>query len=210
MLPFLPNDIRFSFFTADKEERLQSMVWNFPATLDRAVEDWAKFKVGVESGLFYPGQRERVLEWFEGFPRLWETIKLNFSTTPTGMISPHKRKTYDAAEKFVTTLSNEMQIQNQLGIAPIIIAGIIIAGIFGVGGAIWAIGYVGKQHNISRMIDEVTAGKLPPGILQEAVESDKAGIFSQITDIMKYGLLAGVLFMSWPYIKNVLPKGSRS
>jgi len=198
-----------------QELELQQLVAAFPATLDTAIADWAKFKAGADRKLFTRDEKKRILDWYSEFPKLWETIKPNFEVVPGsyGMISTHKYETKQKAQAFVDKLTGEVaDQQQQLGIAFIVIAGILIAAAFGVAGAAWAIGYMQKQKNISRMIDEVTAGNLPADVLKDAVEKENAGLFSGITDMIKLGLGAAVLYLAlaWPLLRGLSEKASHA
>ena len=75
------------------------------------------------------------------------------------------------------------------------------------GGAIWAVGYVKKQNNISRIIDEVTAGRISPAILQEAVKQERGGFFSDIKGVSENLLLIGALGIGAYFVLPMLRKG---
>jgi len=189
--------------TDRQKQEIASLVPVFPDVLQRAVDDWAKFKVGYRSGLFNADRVERIAAWFNEFPRLWETIRPNFLITADGSTIVPRPAIVSQADRFVSRLGADRQTMN-LGIAPLIVAGIIIAGLLGVAGAIWAIGYVKEQDNISNMIDEVVAGNLPADVLQEAIESERGSVFSDIGSILKYAVLAGAVVLLWPHISKLL------
>lgn len=186
-----------SILNVFQERDLQTVVNKFPQIFDQAVEDYAKFKVGLDYGLFEDDQVEDVLDWFKEFPKLWETIRPSFESNVVFT---------DKVDSWVARLKKGSS-ENGLGIAPLIIAGVAIAALFGVGGAIWAIGYAKKQTNVSRMIEGVTAGKIPSDVLQNAIKAEsEPGFFSSITSLVKLGIIAGVLYVSYPLLKKVFQK----
>jgi len=191
-----------------QEVELQAIIKAFPKMLERAVSDWAKFKLGVKAGLFTVSAKSDILSWFKEFPKLWETIRPNFNPgeTPVMMLTPGDRDLLLHADKFVSLLGGEIKKYNSLGIAPLIIAGIAVAGAFGIAGAIWSIGYFKKQSNISKMIDSAVAGKLPPDILKEAVHRENQSVFGGLFGSVKWIALAGAFVMFWPYIQKLLPR----
>lgn len=192
-------------FSNSEEEEIRSLVPRFPTVLEKAVEDWAKFKAGTAAGLFTLDQHEEIIGWFAYFPRLWDTIKPNFEVVNQAVV-PGGPGLYDQAERFVKKLRSDVDLQNGLGIAPLIVAGILIAGLFGVAGAVWAIGYVRKQVNISKMIDGVVAGKISPAILQNAVKVEKQSIFGQVQSVLQYAVIGGAVVLAWPFLKKLTRK----
>lgn len=170
--------------SADKQKQIAAMVVNFPATFDRAVKDWAKFKVGVKAGLFTQAQQQETIEWFREFPKLWETVRPNFVTqrTAAGAYLPMGPVGFaDKVDKWVARLGGSVNTPG-LGLAPIIIAGVIIAGALGLAGAFWAVAYIQRQSVISEMIEQVTAGKLSESVLNTAL-ANEAGFMSPIGEI---------------------------
>lgn len=170
--------------TVSQQKEIAETVYNFPATFDKAVADWAKFKAGAKAGLFTSSQRSEILDWFKQFPQLWDTVRPNFAgyRTEAGAylgIGPAGFK--DKVDRWVATLQSE-SADRSLGIAPLIIAGVVIAGALGIAGAFWAVAYIKKQGNISRMIGEVTAGRLSESVLQTALQNE-ASILSPIGEI---------------------------
>lgn len=187
------------------EKEIQVVVRNFPYILDRAIEDWAKFKVGAKAGLFEVSSiarrdKQEILEWFAGFPRLWETVRPNFVMTPGGLLITHVSDVVAKADRFVEKLA-AYPSNKQLGIAPLIIAGVLIAGALGLSGVFWAIGYVKKQRNVSNLIDGVVAGKISPDILEQAIRAEQSvGIFGDIGSLLKVILVGGVVLMIVPLL----------
>jgi hypothetical protein len=191
-------------FGGADEQEIAALVATFPAVLRKAVEDWGKYKAGVKAGLFSQSQQGEILDWFASFPRLWETIKPNFDPWKAdGTLDQGKFPLYSQAELFVTKLRGTAEIKSRIGIAPLIIAGILIAGVFGVAGAVWAVGYVKNQDNVSKMIDGVTAGTLPASVLNEAVKAETGSIFGDIGGVLKWAVVAGALVLGWPLISKL-------
>lgn len=205
----------FNLFSSSEEQEIGDLVPKFPAVLKRAKVDWEKFKAGVGAKAFTRDQYDEALGWFSNFPRLWDTIRPNFDQTQTiaagQAMSSRRQAVLEDADGFVKRLRTAPEVQN-LGFAvtTIVVAGILVAAIFGTAGAVWAVGFVKKQNNVSRMIDLVTEKKLPASVLQKAVAAGSAGpgFFGGVTDLMKYGLIvAGVVF-AWPLLKQV--RGARA
>jgi len=191
-----------SLFSASEAEQIRSVVSDFPVILDRAIEDWAKYKVAVKVGVFTPrvpyvlppeliDQQDQILDWFSEFPRLWETIRPNFVMTPEGTSLSRVSPIVGKADNFVARLKSET-VDSGLGAVPIIIiAGVLIAGLLGVAGAIWAIGYVKKQANISGIIDEVVAGRVSEDVLRQAIEQEQSGgMFAGLGNFAKWVAIA--------------------
>lgn len=190
------------------ERDLQNVIANFSTILTQARTDWAKFKAGVVNGLFAPNSSERrdVINWFTEFPKLWDAIRPNYEQkTGDGRIDAELSNIRQNADAFVGKLRSDAEIANNLGIAPIIIAGILIAAAFGIAGAIWAVGYVKKQGNISRMIDNVVAGKLPAEVLDAAIKQENAGtgFLGSMTDLLKWAAIGTALVLVWPVVQSL-------
>lgn len=182
--------------------RLESVVRDFPQILNRAMADYAKFKVGVEYNLFSSSQRREIADWFGEFPDLWDKIKPNYTITTTGTISAHKDAVYKAAEIFTSKLKSNTPL---LGGAVLIAVGVVLfAGT--VAGIIWAIGYVKEQNNISKMIDAVVAGQIPASVLKEAVDKQDASVFGDVGSILKYGAVAAGLVVAWPLLGKLVKR----
>lgn len=192
-------------FDNSEEEEIRSLVPRFPLVFEKAVEDWAKFKAGTAARLFTASQHREIIAWFADFPRLWDTIKPNFEVVNQAVV-PGGPGLYGQVERFVKKLRANVEIKNALGIAPLIVAGILIAGLFGVAGAVWAIGYVRKQGNISKMIDGVVAGQIPATVLREAVKVEKQSIFGRVESMLQYAVIGGAAVLAWPFLKKLTKK----
>lgn len=176
----------------------QQLVSRFPTIFDQAVADLAKYKLARERGLIKTEQQQLVEAWFYDFPRLWSTIQPNWQWNADGTPATGERlKFAETVNRFVIRLRGE-NFQPSLGIAPLLIAGILVAGAFGAAGLTWALGYVRDQANISAMIDGVLAGKLPPEVLADAVKEQRQGVFGEIKDVALLVLLGGLAFFLLP------------
>jgi hypothetical protein len=198
-----------SDLTTSQEADLVALVKNFGASFLVAQTDWATFKAGIAAGLFSNSQKNTVIAWFKDFPKFWETIKPNFqyaewdsSGTLYAADTDYSRK----VDAWVGKLKNENALSG-LGVLPlIVIAGIIIAGLLGAAGAIWAIGYYKQQSNVTKMIESVTAGKLPASVLQTAItqEQESEGFFGQLSSLAKWAIVGAIVFMGLPILRDVL------
>ncbi len=152
------------------QKKVQSLVPDFPGIFERAVVDFAKFKAGVKAGLFSSNEQQEIMAWFAEFPRLWESIRLNF-------IKDREGQTWGGrVDDFIGSIRrSEVYRSSGLGLAPVLIAGVIIFG--GVAAGLWAVSYIQRQANLSKMIDQVTAGALPAEVLLEAVKAEQSGGF---------------------------------
>ena len=188
--------------TAAQQSAIRATVSDFPEKLKQAKIDFAKFKAGLDLGLFKQSQNtKRVTTWFAEFPRLWEAIRPNYLPQPGQTMSAHREAVRKEADAFVAVLGTDPQVRNQLGIAPLIVAGVLVAAIAGIAGILWAVGYVKEQGNISRMIDEVVAGKLPPDVLKKAVaEANSGGFLGDITGLLKWGAIGLGIFYLAPVV----------
>ena len=178
-----------------------------PAVFERAIVDWAKFTVGMEKGLFTSEQADKTLTWFYQFPRLWEAYRGNFtdpSKLPSGMYATHGSGFVERVDRFVASLkASPFRTWVDLGIAPLIIGGVLVIG--GIAAALWAVGYVKSQSNISAMIDGVVAGKVPPELLKKALEEqNKGGLLDDLGGVLKWGAIAIVGVMVLPKILDMI------
>lgn len=167
---------------------IAEVVQKFPAILNQARSDWGKFNAGVARNLFSGKDKTTVLDWFGDLPKLWDGIKGNWRTDSAF---------YRDTEQWINKLRTHPSILFPgLGIAPLIIAGVIIAAAFGVAGSIWGIAYIKKQANITRLINETVAGRLAPAVLQEAVAQEASlNPFGGIGSTLKTVVIGGILFM---------------
>ncbi len=186
-----------------------------PAVFERAFTDWVKFKLGMERGLFTADQADKALTWFYQFPRLWEAYRPNFvdaATMPSGMVSSHGAAFVERVDRFVADLKESpFRTWVGLGFAPAVIAGVLIVG--GIAAALWAVGYVKSQNNISAIIDGVTAGKIPASALEEAIQAEASGGFSgffgNLGGVAKWAAIGlAIWFLAPPILKAL--KGSKS
>ncbi len=171
------------------QQKIKSLVPDFPDIFDRAVVDFAKFKVGVEAGLFTTGQQNEIMSWYREFPQLWETIRPNFIKTPDGLEFGGK------VDDFVGRI--RAYKPSGLGLVPVVVAGVVIVG--GIAAGMWAVVYMQKQANLSEMIDQVTAGKLPADVLVEAIKAEQSGgLFggfgSEITTVLALVIAAWAVY----------------
>lgn len=198
--------------SADQQKAIAAMVVDFPKTFDRAVKDWAKFKVGVNQGLFTQAQRQETLEWFREFPKLWETVRPNFvmQRTASGTYLPIGPVGFaDKVDKWVARLQGSVNTPG-LALAPLIIAGVIIAGALGLAGAFWAVAYIKRQSVISEMIDQVTAGKLSESVLNTALANEASFMspIGEIGGVVKWLALGLAAYLILPVLADML-KGKR-
>lgn len=197
-----------NFSDATKADIVAALT-NFPQTLDRAIADWTKFKLGKQAGLFAddPASTEQIIAWFRDFPQFWQLLAPNYDQkTGTAAIDAELGYVKRKANDFVARLTGDPVYIAGLGIAPLVIAGVIIAGILGLAGVTWAIGYVKKQYNISSIIDQTVAGKIPADILNKAIQEDagSSSPFGDIADILKWGLIGFGIVLLLPYLKPAL------
>lgn len=187
-------------------DEIADLMYRFPTAFAQAQVDWAKFKEGVKARLFTPEQTKAVVGYYQQFPRLWQTIRDNWLIYPDGRPKPSFAVAYaKKVDTWLSTVDSETK-ELGLGIAPLIIAGILIAAFAGVAGAVWAVGYVKEQQNISSMIDGVVSGRIPASVLQEAVTKEQQSGLSKIVDLFTWGAVAVGLYLVVPVIKDVLKK----
>jgi hypothetical protein len=191
------------------ETEISELVPQFPAIFARAQSDWAKYKKGLELVGVDPDKRGDIEEWFAEFPKLWAAVRPNWvEPLPGGTLSSHKVAFAGKVDRWVGSLRAEpVLINHGLGIVSLVIAGILIAGALGVGGAIWAVGYVKKQNNVSRLIDEVTAGRIPPSVLEQAVQEERGGLFSDLASLPGSLLGIGAVVVAGYFLLPRLLKG---
>lgn len=176
------------------EQKVQKLVADFPAIFHQAKRDWAKFQAGLDNNLFTSKQRQEAIAWFSEFPQLWETIRPNYMDTAEG------KEFGDRVDDFIGNILRSSEYKNrQLGIAPALIAGVLIVG--GVAAALWAVSYIQDQNNLSKMIDGVTAGKIPPDVLKKKIEeAESGGLFGNAGEVLQWLAIAGAAWFILPQI----------
>jgi len=191
-----------------QEKEIAALVKQFPDIFYRAVADWSRFKVGVKAGLFTAEERSEVVTWFEKFPELWATVRPNFvmTRTPEGTFLPLGEPGFaEKVDKWVSVLPSETK-EPGLGIAPIIVAGVIVAGALGIAGGLWAIAYIKKQGNITRLIDETVAGRLPVEVLDAALKAETALLspIAGLAGVVKWLALGVVAYLVIPVVAGAV------
>ncbi len=177
------------------KQKIQSLLPEFPGVFEQAVADWAKLKVGVKGDLFTPAQIEESLVWFRQLPRLWESLKPNFT---------EDQEFAGRVDSFIGQLSGSSLLET--GGLGFVVTGTIalVAGVMLVGGAaagLWAVGYIQEQANISDMIDGVVAGQIPAAVLDQAVKAESdGGFFGGLGSAAKWLFLGGVAFLIIPRV----------
>lgn len=187
----------------------KDIVLNFPALFDQAQSDWAKFKVGVSRGLFSVDQKQSILDWYRDFPKLWESIKPNFEDVMLEQTGSYNVTFVPKVDAWVATLKSDKDFSG-LGIAPVVVAGVLVVG--GLAVALWAVAYIKRQANISKLVDGVTAGRIPADVLSEAIQAEKsAGIFSGATDLLKWAAIGlAAWFLLPPVLKMFSGRSAKS
>lgn len=180
------------------QTEMRDVVQQFPEVFAQAIEDWAKFREGLRAGVVPANVKSQVYEWYNEFPKLWQGIRVNWEQPDS---SQADRYFVAAVDRFIIRLRAPSDVGG-LGIAPLIILGILVAGAFGVAGLTWAVGYLKKQRNISQLIDATVAGKVPVTTLNKAIEEDKQSFLGKVsstaTNIAMLGVLALLGFMLLP------------
>lgn len=200
--------------SAAQEADIKNLLATFPDVLDQAITDYAKLKAGLsysmknQTQLFTADQLNTITAWFVKFPDLWDTLAPNYEGSIGDAAADQYRASVKAkAEAFVKKLRGDTVLYPGLGVLPfIIIAGVIIAGLLGVGAAIWAVGYVQQQRNVSAMIDGVVAGKIPADVLDQAITEAQTNPLGQLGDVLKYAAIGAALILAWPVLSNLFNK----
>lgn len=189
---------------------IAKVVNEFPQTVAKARADWGKFLAGSKAGLFSKNQEKAIVDWYAKLPDLWDGIKLNWQYTPQGLLkSESSQKFYRETEAWMNSLRTHPGILFPgLGIAPLLVAGVLVAVAFGVAGTFWAIGYIKEQNNISRMINETVAGNLPPEVLSAAVAKQQSSFFGDIKDLALIGAVGAVAYLFWPQLRSLFKRAS--
>ena len=199
------NQAVYDSLTNYQRDQIGQLLQNFPQILDQAQADFAKFKLGYSNDLFAPAELNTIVSWFEQFPDLWETLRDNYTQkTGDGHTDAMLSGTLHQADNFVAELKGNTVVSRSLG-NPLIIGGIIVAGLLGVAGILWGVSYVQQQKNISTIIDGVVAKKIPPEVLQAAIDQQKgSNPLGNIGDILKYGAIGLALYMAFPLITQLV------
>ena len=194
MAVWIPIGVGMTTLSFWDGQKVRALVPEFPAVFDRAVAAWGKFKAGVRAGLFTPDEQQQVLDWYREFPRLWETIRSNFIGTPEGI------EWGGTVDDFIGRLkADEFYQGGQLGLLPVIIAGVAIVG--GAAAALWAVSYIKRQNNIGKMIDGVVQGQIPSTVLAEAIKAEQGtGLFAGVKGLLKWIVIGGVGLMVLPLL----------
>jgi hypothetical protein len=202
---------RIAGWLLPSEQEIKETIAQFPVTLERAQEDWAKFKLGVEAGLFSPTQREEVLDWYDKLPDAWAQIRPNWTEPDpvTGMASPRKIEYARKVDAWMTQFKGDREVGLGAVFVTVVIVGAVLLAIT-VGG-IYSIAYYREQANISAMIEAETQGRLEPGTVKSAIEAEKgggvfAGIGEAFDDFTKIGLTATVAYLFGPQILSTAKK----
>ena len=192
-----------AFLTDSQNAAIRQLPVDFPAVLAQAKVDYYTFKAGVDAGLFsVTGDTTGIVEWFSNFPRYWQAIRPNYESQPDVLTD---------GDNFAAMLGSDISINPGLGIGPLVIAGILVAAIAGVAGVIWAVGYVKSQNNISSIIQQTVAGKLPPSVLaqveQNAGSSSIGSIFGNVGTIVKWGAIGLAAWFVLPVLTGLFKGG---
>lgn len=200
------------------------IIRNFPSLFEKAREDWAKFKAGVAIGLFSPAQRSVIVQWYQGFPKVWETVRPTWTISKTGVVSPENAAFAKEVDDWVAKLTgaSEYRSLSGLGLGPfaLVMIGIgIVAG--GAGTVLYAYGYYLGQSATHEMVTAVTANKISQETFNRYLAAEKTGtgtgIFGSIfgdvggtvSKLVTYGAIAAGLYLFWPHI-SALVRGKKS
>jgi len=184
-----------------------AIVENAPAIFRDLQTTWAKFKLGLEYRLFTSAQHDEVISFYRQVPQLWETIKPNFTAL---VLAPETLSFGRRVSAWTAGLLQEISSPalrapgslGGLGIAPLLVAGaVLVAGLFGVSGVVWAIGYYSRQAAISDLVAGVVAGRLPVDVLDAAIMQEQGGgLFSGLSNVLTIGLVGLLAFWLLPML----------
>lgn len=175
------------------ESDIKKAVAAFPEALDRAIADWAKFKAA--RAYFSDNESSQILDWFSKFPDLWEGLRPNYLPHTGEVYAAHNDALVRKADGFVAKLK-AANVTSGMGVAWLLIAGIVVLATFGAAGLVWAVGYLKEQNNISTMIDQVAAGSLPPDVLNQAVQAEQSSVLGDLSGLVKWiaiGVIGSIL-----------------
>ncbi len=192
------------------ESAAKELFYNFPNVFDQAQRDWVKYKLGRAANLFTGQQSTDIVEWFADFPKAWDTVRANF--LPTGSADQWKLNWVKKVDAFVAGLKRDVEESglSGLGIAPIVVAGVLIVG--GIAGALWGYGYIKKQANVSKLIDRVTTGKVSEEVLKKSLEAQGSGpgLFADVAGLIKWIVIGGVgIMVVLPALRSFVGRKSR-
>lgn len=214
-------------FSATEQVAAQTLVAMFPATFQKARENWAKFKAGVAAGLFTPDQRKQLISDYRDYSKVWAMVRPNWTQSTTGAIAPDSAAFADEVDTWVDRLikSTEAGSLAGLGAAPIVIYGLYVLGgiiVASVGwGFVKAVTHLVQESNRGKLIDAVVAGKIPVETLNAAIAAEeKAGTSSlfgsifgdvggTVSKVVTYGAIAAGLYLFWPQIVGLV-RGRKS
>jgi hypothetical protein len=202
-----------SQLTEPQKRDVAALVPLFPAIFKQAQADYAKFKTGVAAGLFDYSQKQTIGDWFKEFPQLWAAIRPNWESMPGGTVSTHQYAFMDSVDAWLKKVTGDHALGgSSLGVIPfIVIAGVLIAAALGIGGAVWAVGYVKKQNNITSLIEGVVSGKIPSSVLNNAIDQEQStGLFGDLKGILIAGAVIFGLFTFGPALKGLLPSKGKT
>lgn len=194
------------------DAEIADLLYSFPRLYQQALTDWAKFKLGVARGAFDTKQIREVIDYYKGFARYWEMIRPNFFAFPDGRPKPDHAVNYaKGVDAWLNKFNSDVKTLG-LGIAPLVIAGILIAGSLASVAAIsWAVSYIKQQSNISALIDARTKGLLTPDEFETAINAEEriGGItnpFSEAADLLKWGIVFFGIYSFAPMIRDFLSR----
>lgn len=192
------------------DDEVADLLYKFPRLYQQALIDWAKFKLGLKAGAFDSTQVRTVVDYYKGFARYWEMIRPNYFAYPDGRPKPDFSINYArGVDEWLRKFDSDVKTMG-LGLAPLVIAGILIAASLASAATIaWAIGFTKQQGNVSALIDARTKGLLTEDEFKTAITSEEraGGLtnpLSEVFDILKWGGVLFGLYMFAPMIKDLV------
>lgn len=185
-----------------------NIVKDWESTLNRAIANWQKFTANRVK--FTGEQQTAILAWYKDFPRLWEAVRPNFELQPGETQASKKYRLLEKTDAFV--FGNRDKWNRGLGVPVILVGAFLVSAAVGIAGALWAIGYIRKQGNISSLIDKVAAGSIPTSVLDDAIKADaqSSSPFGDIGGIVKWGAIGLALFFLVPPLLSTFKAGNRA